>query len=206
MESNKFDALARRAVGDDSSRRGVLRAGIGALAASALAVVGLSTADDAAANDNAKKRRKRQHQRDQATRRRHRKIVICYNGETLEVLKNKVNQKFPNVQPGPCVCVGQTPITCGLGCCPVEFPACCPNGSFGNQPGESSGSTCAPVSTGCCPVGAGQGFCDAPNNQCCPPTNQNTRGYCAPPDAACCSTRTGGGFCPAPFNQCFHPT
>jgi hypothetical protein len=202
MESNKFDALARRAVGEDSSRRGVLRAGIGALAASAMAVVGLSAADDAAAD---KKKNGKNHQRDAATRRRHRTTVICYLGETLEVKKDKVNQKFPGHQPGACICQAPTPVSCGLGCCAADFPLCCPNPSFGSSPGQTAGSTCAPITSRCCPPNQGGGACDSPTPQCCPPTNQQPRGFCAPVDAVCCPSNLGGSFCPAPFTKCCPP-
>ena len=200
MESNKFDALARRAVGDDSSRRGVLRAGIGALAASALAVVGLSAVDDAAAKKN--NNNGKNHQRDKATRRRHATTVICYLGQTMEVKKKNLNQKFPGFTQGACICQEPTPLTCGIGCCATAFPLCCPSGSFGSEPGQSSGSTCAPTNARCCPPNQGGGACAGELPQCCPLTNQDPRGSCAPVDANCCNSAAGGGFCQQPFNQC----
>ena len=55
MDGESFDAVAQRASAM-ASRRGVLRAGVGALAGVALGLVGLSSREDAAAS---KRRRKR---------------------------------------------------------------------------------------------------------------------------------------------------
>jgi len=208
MESNKFDALARRAVGEDSSRRGVLRAGISALGGTALAVVGLRTADDAAADN--KKNNKKNHRKDSQFRRQHRRISICYNGETLEVKKAGAFERFPGAQQGPCACQGNTPLQCGIGCCPPEFGVCCSNPVRRDErtarPGEAGGSICAPATSACCPTSIGGGACDQPNNTCCPPTSDAPRGGCAPAGATCCTNRQAGGFCAPPFTQCCQPT
>ena len=199
MESNKFDALARRVVGDDSSRRGVLRSGLSALGATALAVVGLR-ADDAAAN---KKKNNKNHQNDKAARRRHRIVAICYNNETVSTRRSAFNNgAFPGATEGPCVCAAPYPITCGTECCPAEFPQCCPSGSGGAERGQSAGNVCASNLGRCCPLSQGGGACESPEPQCCPPTNFDPNGSCAPTDANCCNSAAGGGFCQAPFNQC----
>jgi len=204
MESNKFDALARRAVGEDSSRRGVLRAGVSALAAAAMAVVGLRAADDAAA-DNKNNNDKDNHRKDKQFKRQHRKVAICYFGETLEVKKRGFGNRFPGATLGACTCQAPFVNTCGTGCCPAEFPQCCSSGRAGGERGQNAGDVCAPNTSRCCPVSQGGGACDNPTPQCCPPTNQDPFGSCAAVDAACCGNNTGGGSCPAPFTQCCPP-
>jgi hypothetical protein len=200
MESNKFDALARRAVGEDSSRRGVLRSGLSALGATALAVVGLSAADDAAAKNNNNNNNNQQQRR---RRRRNGTVAICANGQTQSTTRGAFNAgAFPGATLGPCVCANPNPITCGTGCCSNEFPQCCGSGQALGGPGGNQGTVCAPNTSRCCPVNQGGGACDSPTPQCCPPTNQNPRGSCAPVDANCCNNQAGGGFCQAPFNQC----
>ena len=200
MESNKFDALARRVVGDDSSRRGVLRSGLSALGATALAVVGLRADDTAAKKKNNNNNNNQQQRR---RRRRRATVAICVNGQTQSTTRGAFNAgAFPGATLGPCVCAAPNPITCGTGCCSNEFPQCCPGSQALGGPGGEQGTTCAPNTSRCCPANQGGGACDSPTPQCCPPTNQNPRGSCAPVDANCCTNATGGGFCSAPFNQC----
>jgi len=55
MDGEQFDALVRRALGD-GSRRGLVRAGLGSLVASGLAVLGLRAAHDAEAQKKKKRR------------------------------------------------------------------------------------------------------------------------------------------------------
>jgi hypothetical protein len=199
MESEKFDALARRVIGD-GSRRGILRGGIGALAASALAVVGLG--DDAEGKKKKKKGPNKKRNSGNSNKRK-RQPAICYRGETITTTRGKFQDGwYEGATQGACICPADRPITCGLGCCPNNFPQCCATPAAFGSPGEATGSTCAPNTSRCCTVANGGGACDSPTPQCCPPTNQQPRGSCAAVDATCCNSAQGGGSCPAPFSQC----
>lgn len=177
VESRKFDTLVRRAY-QGGSRRGVLRVGVGALAATALTAIGLQS-DDA----EAKKKNK--------------KITICENGETLRVKKKGWQKKHPTATKGACVepiCPAERPVECGFGCCPSEFSKCCDNV---NDPVFTT--TCNPTSHTCCPASVGGGSCPASNPVCClrDPENVETRN-CCPAGSACCSEDADcgiGGTC-----------
>ena len=59
MDGETFDALVQHALGN-GSRRGVLRAGIGVLAATALTAFGLNAAEDVHAKKHKKKGKKKE--------------------------------------------------------------------------------------------------------------------------------------------------
>ena len=110
MESERFDRLVQRAH-EAASRRGVVRAGVGALAASAFVTLGLM--EGAEARRQKKKGRKRR--------------LICFQGETLVVRRRKRFLK-QGATKGACpedVCPADAPIACGDGCCPSNFSQCC---------------------------------------------------------------------------------
>ena len=208
MESERFDALARRASDEapDASRRSIVLGGVTALAASALAVVGRGDAADAKKKKGPNKKRNSGN-----SNKRKRQMAICYRGETQVVRRGQFQDGwFEGATQGACVCGGTSPISCGTGCCPNEFPQCCPpTAEQTGEGGKTSGndvSVCAPNTSRCCTVANGGGACDSPTPQCCPPTNGAPRGACAPVDATCCTNAQGGGVCFAPFTQCCPPS
>lgn len=190
VESEKFDELIR-AVSSDASRRGAVRVGLGTLAATALATLGLS-----AAETEAKKKKKR--------RKKPAAIVPP-----------------PPPPPTPAkTCSGARPVTCGDGCCGAPYAKCCDDLEFtSGKVCAPTSSTCCPASTGggscgegdhtvccapnavttfgdcappdgaCCTAEQGGGHCDAPNIVCCP-------NNCCFPGQACCGA---GGSCPTGF-------
>lgn len=193
MESEQFDRLVRGAAG--ASRRGVLRAGIGAVAATALVAIGVGpTGTDA--------------------RRRRRKRLVCLNGQTLQVGNRKRFLRRgatkgacepPSPPPPPATCPANRPVTCGDGCCPTEYSLCCE---------ETTSSTdthsCNPPASNCCPASQGGGSCPAEffgiglfptATVCCPATEQTPRGWCGEEGGDCCTTEEGGFSCP-PGGEC----
>ena len=96
MESERFDRLARGAA--SASRRGLLHAGVGALAAAGLATLGLGAEESEA-------------------RRRRRKRFVCFEGQTLKV-RNRKRFLRRGATKGPCTPVPETcsstrPVVCG---------------------------------------------------------------------------------------------
>src|SRR5690348_10191215 len=115
MESEKFDALVRN-VQDAASRRGVLRAGIGAVVLSVLTRF------------------------DQAEAKKHMSEAMRRH---LAVAKKKHNHKKKKKKK-PVQCTGSTPVTCGTGCCVAEFPTCCPDAFTHDSVCVPSGFQCCP--------------------------------------------------------------
>lgn len=198
MESRKFDDLARGTV-TDSSRRGVLRVGFGALAASALATLG-PRADDA----DAKKKKKKK-----------KTICNCTSSDplTCSTQKTKKNKANDILNSNPCAysgscqaglsgcpaqCAADRPVVCGEGCCPAEFSKCCDD-----VENPLFTKTCNPTSFTCCPASAGGGSCDPEFPQCCPLTTQDPEfGHCTEATSICCTSETGGNSCLADFPVC----
>jgi hypothetical protein len=169
----------------------VTRIGVGALAAAALATLGVS-ADDAEGKN------------------KKRNVCKCTSSDPTSCVnkkkkKNKVN-RFLNNNPcaykGKCQagvsgcatpqCTGDTPVTCGEGCCPSTFSKCCLADIADFAPGTQ---TCNPTSFTCCPAELGGGSCDPGSPTCCPPTRTSRFGTCADPDEKCCTAEQGGGTC-----------
>jgi hypothetical protein len=159
VESEKFDELVRGAFAD-ATRRGVVRVGIGALAASAIASLGL-TSDDAEAKKKKKKKKK----------------------------------KTTTTTPPPPRCQGTTPVTCGDGCCPSQYPLCC----AGANP---TGGTCNPSGATCCPLESGGGACGGPFPKCCPATQGFPFGSCARTSSNCCPPESNLDWCGTEFSKC----
>ena len=171
MESERFDQLVRETY-DSASRRGVMRVGIGALAASALVTLGLR-AEKAEAKQGKKKKK-----------------TVCHNGQTIRVKNRKKHLRHGDTK-GPCTCPAGRPVTCGTGCCPAEYSLCCETVDDPILTHE-----CAPASFTCCPVNQGGGACGGLEPVCCPPTAQTPEGWCAEVGADCCTTEEGGYSCP----------
>lgn len=183
MESQQFDTLARRVV-NASSRRGVVQAGVGALAAVALAAFGGGQLDEAEAKGN------------HHHRHHHKK-------------KRKKNRRCPSTRPvtcGPGCCPSEFPQCCEdadepnpdfafecapstANCCPVSQGGgfcvgaeskCCPPTSqapFGN---------CAEQAGTCCPSELGGFTCPAVEPVCCLNNpNDPFSGFCCPAGQSC---------------------
>src|SRR5687768_3412319 len=151
MDSERFDRLIRTIEGE-ASRRGVVRAGLGVLAAAAVAAVGLRAADDATAgNKHRAKRRK------QARAQKKKKKVKIIPGPPGP-------QGPPGLAAPVQTCSGARPITCGGGCCQSTHPLCC------DSTGDTSGKSCHPSGNGfqCCPLALGGGACGGAFPKCCP--------------------------------------
>jgi hypothetical protein len=99
-------------------------------------------------------------------------------------------------------CPSSLPVTCGVGCCPSEFPLCCQNAT---QPNPDLAFDCAPSSASCCPVSQGGGYCSGIESKCCAPTTQEPFGNCTEPAGTCCSSALGGFTCPASEPVCCPP-
>ncbi len=198
MESERFDRLTQGAF-ERASRRGVMRAGAGALAAAALISLGLR-ADDA----EAKKRKK----------------PVCLNGQTKNVRNRKrFLKKNPTAVSGACTapaqrCTTAAPVSCdpnGNWCCPSTLPTCCPDASdagFACNPANhvccgTDGVACAPTGEQCCAGGGRQAefpesYCAPTGHLCCPFESEigacSTGDFCCPPIGG---TDAEGGCCPA---------
>jgi hypothetical protein len=200
VESEKFDRLVRGAFAG-ASRRGVVRVGVGALAASALATLGL-TSDDAGAKKKKKKKKT---------------ICVCTSSDastctTQTLKKNQANSTLssnPCAYSGACVagqsgcpaqCTGDTPVTCGEGCCPSNFSKCC--SAFLDSSAPAGTLTCNPNDFNCCLASQGGGSCGGDHPVCCGPTQQNPFGTCTPTGGTCCTTEQGGGECHPEFPVC----
>lgn len=200
MESERFDALIRH-LGDEGSRRGVLRAGVGVLVATALGPLGLSASDDA----EAKKRRARQRAEKQRARKR----------KSRQEKKAKQGPPGPPGPPGgqgpsgppgppgppqpPVTCTANRPVTCGDGCCPNNFSVCCDT----NWSTSPSGKGCNPNGYTCCDLATqGGDSCGGDYPKCCPVTDQSPFTNCAPATAVCCDSDHGGYWCPTNSDCC----
>lgn len=185
VDSNMFDTLVRQAV-SGRSRRGLVRGGMAALAASILGKPEQSSANGRQEKPIGRKRR-----------------LICFRGETL-VVRRRARFFRQGATKGPCpdapaeTCPANLPITCGDGCCPNEFPKCCA-ARLGQNPGSvgraTVPSTCNPQDFNCCPVEQGGGSCGGSSPQCCPPSKSQPFGVCVPTDFTCCPVALGGGAC-----------
>jgi hypothetical protein len=196
MESDTFDNLVRGAF-KGASRRGVVRVGVGALAASALASMGLRSNDA-----EAKKKKK--------------PVCNCTSSDPATCSTQKLSKKAkknllssnPCAYSGSCTagvsgcpstCTGATPVTCGEGCCPATFSKCCVANVSDYPPGTQ---TCNPTSFTCCPAELGGGSCGGGAPTCCPPTRNSAFGNCADADEKCCTAAQGGGTCDADETCC----
>jgi hypothetical protein len=156
-----------------------MRAGAGALAAAALASLGLR-ADDA----EAKKKKK----------------PVCLNGQTKKVRNRKrFLKKNPTATVGACVtpaqqCTTASPVSCdpnGNWCCPSTLPTCCPDASI-------AGFACNPANHVCC--GTDGAACAPTGEQCCQgggPRSFQPGSYCAPTGLLCCPFESEVGACAA---------
>jgi hypothetical protein len=123
MDGDTFDALVQRALGNES-RRGVLRAGIGALAASALTAFGLNGAEEAQAKKHKKKGNKKK------KKKKPYKPSAAYNTCLAEV---------PLLcSMAGCASRDQSP---GCGACYADVEVCC------QQALISKGADCACINT-----------------------------------------------------------
>ncbi len=194
MESEQFDRLARGAA--SASRRGLLHAGAGALAAAGLASLGYGP------------------EASEARRRRRKKRLVCFEGQTLQVHNRKRFLRRGGTKgacaPVPETCPSTRPVTCGNGCCPAEYSLCCEETTSATDT-----HSCNPPDATCCPASQGGGSCpteffgiglfpDA--TVCCPATKQTPRGWCAEAGGDCCTTEEGGFACPPGATCCPLPT
>lgn len=143
MDGERFDAVLRRAVGD-GSRRGILRIGVGALAASALGFAALSEHDDVIAKRKKKKKKKKPQQ--------------CTADRPITCGTGCCTSNFPT-------CCDDPIDTSGKVCAPSNS-TCCPAAQGGGFCGQGF-SCCPPISI--FPVG----YCCATGSQCCNPSSPN---------------------------------
>ena len=174
MEDGRFDTLSRH-IGGEGSRRGMLRVGLGALAAAAFGALTLGGSEETEAN---KARAHRKKSRKQKVRDQKKK-------------KAKQGPPGPAGPPGPpgtpapvVTCSGARPITCGDGCCPTTVPVCC------DDLEATSGKSCNEAGQVCCPLGLGGGSCPV-GAPCCPPFKGQVFGDCAFDDEKCCPPDSG---------------
>jgi hypothetical protein len=149
MDREMFDALARR-LALVPSRRGVLRAGAGALVALTLPALARDRHPTAVA---ARKKKKK---------------TVCHNGQTISVKKKAVKGHLAHGDTaGPCPAA--RPFTCPTGfescggerCCPPSAPTCC------DPTTQDPEGSCAPPEQVCCESDEGGGSCPEDFPQCC---------------------------------------
>ena len=191
MESEAFDRLVRVIEGE-ASRRGVVRAGIGALLGAAGAAAGLGPAGEAAART-----RQRGKGRKKARAQKKKKKQALVPGPP--------GPQGPAGPPGPPAaprtCTAPQPVTCGTGCCPAHLPLGCESDV------NPEGKSCNPSGNGwhCCGLAHGGDACGGNFPQCCPVTKQAPFGNCAGATDKCCPTTHGGFDCPADLECCPSP-
>jgi hypothetical protein len=171
VESERFDDLVRGAF-EHASRRRVVRVGIGALAASGLTTLGLTSGDMEAKKKGKKKKKKKG---TPPTTCPANLPVTCGTG------------CCPNEY--SLCCVGNLGSQGGGGLQAVALEA-------------AGDSTCNPPSFTCCPVEQGGGSCGGNFPKCCPATTQRPFGLCTESDATCCPSTAGGSACPAERPKC----
>ena len=200
MDADKFDALMHQVL-DDASRRGVIRAGIGALSALALMIIELGGGNDAAADSGRCKKRCGECQRcEKGKCRRTSRGKRCKSGKCrpkgngTPCACGTCQSGFCALTPptSPPTCPPERPAACpNGGCCPSAFPLCCPASP------RTTGATCNAAGRTCCPEERGGGSCGSNRPQCCPPTDQAPAGSCARSTDICCTSAQGALSCPA---------
>jgi hypothetical protein len=178
VDNKLFDAMVRGAVGA-ASRRGVLRIGIGTVAASALGVRGLNAEQFA----HARKKKKRRKKRDRCRLLRGQSIGRFACGDGCCLRDRQVCCDDPS-DPSGKSCFPRDSVCCpaalGGGAC-NEGHQCCSPAAGAPQ------ASCANLSQGqhCCPPNSG-GACEA-TFECCPSafTNDENRGCCQEGSPCC---------------------
>ncbi len=191
MVSDKFDNLIRVAF-EGASRRGVVRVGVGALAASALATMGLR-AEDA----DAKKKKKKKKKKPVTVTCSGTRPVTCGNGccpSSFGVCCDDASEATNSFTCNP---TGATccPADQGGGSCAGSFGKCCPVTT------QQPYGQCAPTNGVCCTSAQGGGSCPANLPKCCPgdPLDAFDSGDCCLANQTCCLTDAN---CP-PGQECF---
>lgn len=183
MESERFDELIRTTF-SGASRRGVLGVGIGAVAATALAILG----HDPSAVDAKKNKKKRCPSN---------RPIKCGNGccpsnfsKCCDNAAAPVNSFTCNPSDFTCC-----PIEEGGGSCDPERPQCCP------ATDQDPFGSCAAADDTCCPSEQGGGSCSADEPICCGQIECCEEGQsCCGPDGECppgtvCESGEEGGCC-----------
>jgi hypothetical protein len=175
MESERFDELIRGAFAG-ATRRGVVRVGAGALAASAVATLGRGPSEV-----DAKKKKKKRKKKKRCSGNR---PVKCGNGCCPSNFSQCCENASEPVNPFTC---NPSDFTCcsledGGGSCPSFASQCCPPtilDPFG---------TCALETDVCCTSVQGGGFCEADFPVCCPfdPEDPSFGSYCCGEGETCC--------------------
>src|SRR5215213_5063989 len=195
MESECFDDLVR-ALSGDASRRGVVRAGLGALAAAALAALGLTSADEVAAKRGRRAKARASAQKDQGAR-KHPKKRKGHQGH-----HGHDDHTGPKAPPPNC--------TPGLAGCPPDDPGeaqdpevpLSPEGVACQEDGEcASGLCCLDPwdGLGVC-TAAGFQRCDGNFDVCCGPGTECCETSCCREGIHCCWSEDP--FCVGPDRQC----
>jgi hypothetical protein len=191
MESERFDELIRGAFAG-ATRRGVVRVGAGALAASALATFGRGSSEV----DARKKKKRKKKKRCSGNR-----PVKCGNGCCPSNFSQCCENASEPVNPFTC---NPSDFTCcsledGGGSCPPFSPQCCPPtiiDPFG---------TCALETDVCCTSETGSTFCPEDLPVCCliDPEDPFSGNCCAEGETCCLDDEDceGTDIC-ADFNCC----
>ena len=163
MESERFDALVRGTY-EGTTRRGVVGVGVGALAASALGLIGLRSEVDAK-----KKKKKKRCKGDRP--------VKCGKGCCPEAYSQCCDDAFQASNSFTCNPPDFTccPLDQGGGSCPSDEPQCCPATT------QDPYGSCAEADATCCTSEEGGGSCPA-DTVCC----SNLFLSCCPGAADCC--------------------
>jgi hypothetical protein len=185
VESEKFDALIRK-LHDDGSRRGAVRAGLGALAASVLAALGSREDDTEAKGGKKKKKKKRKRNKGVAT-------AICSGARPITCGSGCCPSNLPKCcqdfffagSPDTCNASNSNCCPNGFGSCQGEFNKCCPPTT------QRPFGTCTDALGTCCPSSLGGGSCDSDEPVCCieDPADPFS-GYCCNSGETCCQKDT----------------
>jgi len=143
MDGDAFDALVRRAL-EDTSRRGVLSAAIGALASSCLGLSGLGSSQRAEAGRKRRRQHTGSHDRSRAQVSGKKKHKKNRRGRpTVPVTSTTPPPAFCTVHPNGTACGGPADQCCDGAC--IAASACpCPEGQ------ERCYDTCIAEETECC--------------------------------------------------------
>src|SRR5215213_11459158 len=189
MESECFDDLVR-ALSGDASRRGVVRAGIGALAAAVLAALGLNRADEVAAKRGRRAKAHTSAHKHQGAK-KHPTKRKGHHGHHSHDDHTGPKAPPPNCTPGSAGCPPDDP---GKAQNP-EVPLS-PEGATCQEDGECASELCCDV--GC--AAAGFRRCDGNWNVCCGPGRECCETSCCGEGTHCCWSEDP--FCVGPDRQC----
>ena len=183
MDLDVFDDVARQAA-EGSSRRSLVRAGLGALGLTGLGLVALSADADAGGKGKGKKKGKKK-KRCKAER-----PITCGSGccpsqypQCCESASDPNQATRFDCNPSTYTCCS---VSLGGGSCPPNTKCCGPTAAEDNEFG-----TCAPTAATCCPASSKGDWC--PAGETCVDSSGNCPAGTTESGFGCCEPDGGSG-------------